>query len=261
MQSGQSGQSTLPWFASVMYHRVVDEVQGPDPYALQITTRQFEQQLAHLQASGYEAIAPAQAVAAALGEPGSLKKKVVLTFDDGYADFTTHALPLLQKFRFTATVMLVSDRIGGWNSWDEGLAEPVPLIGLAAIREAQSAGITFGSHGRTHRKLSVLDPEDARAEVSESKSALEDLLGAPVEIFCYPHGDSSPQLRAMVRDAGYTAAFGNTEQEHERYNLSRIDGVKASKAGLDWSLRVSGRRFRLRKRRRAIGQYLRRPPR
>src|SRR5690606_28299288 len=125
-------------------------------------------------------------------------------------------------------------RIGGRNTWDEGRAEPATLMDLAQIREAQSAGITFGSHSQTHPRLADLSPETARAEVFDSKKALEDMLGLAMPVFCYPFGNSSPAVRDLAQEAGYEAALGIEQRQHTLFNLSRVDGVRNAGSGWKW---------------------------
>ena len=244
----QSETIKLPWFASVMYHRVVDHLDEHDPFHLSITSDQLDSQLAFLKSKGYQSVDPLQAIATARNSPEENRRQIVLTFDDGYMDFMTHALPVLQKHGFSATVMLVSDQIGGQNAWDDGKARQVPLMGLSEIREARSAGISFGSHSKTHPPLARLDAATAKAEITDSKFAIEDIMGEPVPVFCFPYGSSSPELQVAVQQAGYEAAFGIEQRGHELYSLTRVDGVKANGAGLNWRFRISGRRYRFRNR-------------
>jgi peptidoglycan/xylan/chitin deacetylase (PgdA/CDA1 family) len=238
----------LSWFPAVMYHRVVDSITGPDPYALKITSADLESQLKSLRDGGYRSVPLQEALASINGAARPSGKQVVLTFDDGYMDFMTHALPLLQEYAFTATVYLVSDQISGTNKWDEGRAEPATLMGPAEIREAQAAGITFGSHSKSHLRMADLPLARAREEVFGSKKALEDLLGMEVPLFCYPFGNSSAPVREAVREAGYSAALGIEQREHDLFNLSRVDGARSPGAGFKWKFHISGRYFWLRNR-------------
>lgn len=255
----RSDNLPLPWFPAIMYHRVVDSFQGPDPYALNLTAEQLDGQLRYLKEKGYQSVSPLDAIAIATGQrERPAFKPVVLTFDDGYMDFMTHALPLLREHGFTAMVMLISDRIGGRNEWDEGRAPQTGLMGEAEIREAAAAGILFGSHSLTHPHLAGLDPETARAEVADSKKSLEDLLGTRVDIFCYPYGNSSPAVRDAVVEAGYAAAFGIEQRQHELFNVSRVDGVRNAGTGLKWRFHISGRHFRLRNRTFRVRRLMRR---
>lgn len=254
----QSTTEKLPWFASVMYHRVVDELTQPDPLQLSITVDQLDRQLAYLKERGYRSVGPLTALNDAVSGQERSRRNVVLTFDDGYLDFMTHALPVLQKYDFTAMMMLISGRIGETNVWDEGQAEQVPLMDVADIREAQKAGITFGSHSKTHPHLARIDEAEARSEVVDSKSALEDLLGEPVPIFTFPYGSYSSAVQDAVAEAGYEAAFSIEDRRHNRYNLTRVDGVKANGAGLNWKFRISGRHYGFRSRASRVKQALRR---
>ena len=51
---------------------------------------------------------------------GAGRGRVILTFDDGYADTLTAALPLLRRYDCRAICYVVSDCIGGHNRWDDG---------------------------------------------------------------------------------------------------------------------------------------------
>ncbi len=253
----QNRTEKLPWFASVMYHRVVESVIGPDPYHLSISVDDLDSQLRYLKDKGYRSVDAQTALDDAVSNPEQSRRNVVLTFDDGYLDFMTHALPLLNKHGFTATMMLISDRIGGTNVWDEGKAEQVPLMSVADIREARAAGISFGSHSKTHPPLGRIDEEEARSEVIDSKSALEDILGEPVKIFTFPYGSYNAPVQDAVADAGYEAAFSIEDRRHSRFNMTRVDGVKANGVGFNWRLRINGRHYRLRNRAAGFKQTLR----
>ncbi len=80
-------------------------------------------------------------------------RSVVLTFDDGFADFELSALPVLQRFRFPATVYLTSQRCEHnypivhlllsyvlWKARDQVL-DAAGLPGLTGRLELSSAGV------------------------------------------------------------------------------------------------------------------------
>src|SRR4029078_1682017 len=79
-------------------------------------------------------------VTAGMTRPPGLRprRKLVLTFDDGTADFLEHALPVLQEFHFSATLFIVAGLIGGQRSWQhragDGALAPVPLMTAADLR-------------------------------------------------------------------------------------------------------------------------------
>lgn len=57
---------------------------------------------------------------------------------------------------------------------------------------------TIGSHTLTHRHLTKLTLEEARAEIVESKWLLEDMLGVDINSFCFPRGYSNPEIDKIV---------------------------------------------------------------
>jgi peptidoglycan/xylan/chitin deacetylase (PgdA/CDA1 family) len=100
---------------------------------------------------------------------------VVLTFDDGYADTLTEALPLLKQYGCTATCYLVSDAIGGYNTWDAGfLQEKKQLMSHAQAQEWLAAGMEIGSHS-CYPRLPDLEHEALEREVAGSREVAEGL--------------------------------------------------------------------------------------
>ncbi len=64
----------------------------------------------------------------------------------------------------------------------------------------------LGAHTLTHPLLSALSPTDARHEIEGSKQWVEARTGKPCAMFCYPYGDSTETVRALVRAAGFRGA-------------------------------------------------------
>ena len=239
---------TVPWLPILMYHRVVPSVEGPDPHRLKISTSEFDAQMRYLKDKGYQSVYLDE-LGVAAGNGFSLwTKPVIITFDDGYRDTFTNALPILKKYQLGATVLLVSARVGGSNLWDLGRSETSPLLGLDEIREMAKHGIRFGAHSATHRPLTELNTEEAYREIAGSKEALEDMLGCDVGAFSFPHGRSTPEHSQMARQAGYVAACGIEQRDHSLFNLSRVDAASCRGSQLLWRLKVSGVYHRARQR-------------
>ncbi len=231
---------TVPWLPILMYHRVVPRVEGPDPHNLKVSTSDFDAQMKYLKDRGYQSVYLDELGTAAGNGFSFWTKPVIITFDDGYRDTFTNALPILKKYQLGATVLLVSARIGGSNLWDLGRAEASPLVGLDEIREMAKHGIRFGAHSATHRPLTELNTEEAYREIAGSKAALEDMLGCDVGVFSFPHGRSTPEHSQMARQAGYVAACGIEQRHHSLFNLSRVDAASCRGSRLLWRLKVSG---------------------
>lgn len=64
----------------------------------------------------------------------------------------------------------------------------------------------IGAHTMTHPRLTRLQPDAARREITESKKWIEDIIGKPCDMFCYPYGDENAAMRALAKEAGYRGA-------------------------------------------------------
>jgi peptidoglycan/xylan/chitin deacetylase (PgdA/CDA1 family)/glycosyltransferase involved in cell wall biosynthesis len=106
-----------PGIRILFYHRVSAEAGPPDLRGRRpITAREFEKHLKHLKRH-YRVISLEEA-AHALQSGGSLPENAVaITFDDGYRDNYTVALPLLEKYGAPATVFVVTSAIDGKPFW------------------------------------------------------------------------------------------------------------------------------------------------
>jgi peptidoglycan/xylan/chitin deacetylase (PgdA/CDA1 family) len=127
---------------------------------------------------------------------------VALTFDDGLCSFWEHAAPLLQRYRFPATVFVVSGYCGGWNDWpSQPFRMGIPRLELMGWRELEQIaklGVTIGCHTVTHPHLSRLSAAEVEEELHRSRSAIEQRLGMAVDTFAYPYGDSTPLVRRVA---------------------------------------------------------------
>ena len=190
----------------VMYHRVVE--QPPEGrHGIWVTRERFAAQLDSLARRGCTTIGFAEYAAFLAGEAGLPKRPVILSFDDGYADNCTVALPLLRERGMKAVVFLIGDARITTNAWDVAQGESeVPLLAGEQVREMADAGIEFGSHTRSHAALPGLPADRLRVEVAGSRRAIEERVGAPILSLCYPYGAVDAAAKEAVAEAGY--AFG-----------------------------------------------------
>ena len=210
----------MPW---LMYHKLGPRPRGVRLKGLYISSPLFERQLSELQRAGFTTPVygppPAQA--------GNAGKRIVLTFDDGFANVFQHGLEPLARHGFRAMQFLVADLIGRCNEWDlqEGEAQE-PIMDETQIKEWLAAGHEIGSHTLTHPFLTRLSLQRAREEISASKKKLEDRFGRPVQHFCYPYGDWNSAVRDLVIAAGYetacTTEFGVNTSVASPFELKRI---------------------------------------
>lgn len=184
----------------LMYHGVADEAE--DPNQLCVAPDRFAEQMAWLKRRGLRGVSIGTLVdAMRAGRPHGL---IGVTFDDGYVNVLEAALPELRRHGFTATMFIVSGRLGGSNEWDEG--PRWPLMSAGQVGELAAAGMEIGSHSTTHVRLAGLDAGQLKAQVGDSKASLAELTGALVRGFAYPYGSMDAAARLAVRDAGYDYA-------------------------------------------------------
>ncbi|WP_246236476.1 polysaccharide deacetylase family protein [Actinomadura chibensis] len=199
----------------LMYHSVdhFDE----DPHLVTVSPARFARQMAWLRARGLRGVGMRELLDAHAA--GRARGLVGLTFDDGYADFVTRAVPALLRYGFGATVFVVSGRIGTYNAWDDGPRKP--LMTADQIRTAADAGMEIASHGRYHVSLPGADDTELREELEESRAVLEDLVEGPVTGFAYPYGHATAREVEAVRAAGYDYACDISPDEPARHALPR----------------------------------------
>jgi len=171
-----------------------------------------------------------------------LARMVVLTFDDGHRDFLTTAAPVLRKHGFTATLFVVTGRLGDnarWSSADKTSA----LLTRDEVRELKSEGFHLGSHTVSHADLCTLNDETLHRELADSRAAIVG-IGETFIPFAYPGGSFTQRERDAVERAGYDCGvivggrWGNGP-ETDRFLLKR-EPMLASDS-LDWfKKRVNG---------------------
>lgn len=144
------------------------------------------------------------------------KNPIIITFDDGWGSQFTYAFPILQKHHYTATFFVFTNPIGrhGFLTWGQ-------------LRTLRNAGMTIGSHSRSHPFLTKITPEALWKEIHDSKTTLERHLGIVVHQFAYPFGIYNPEIVALVKKAGYTSARGDLvsgeQSADQRYTLSALN--------------------------------------
>ncbi|MEW5766461.1 MAG: polysaccharide deacetylase family protein [bacterium] len=121
-----------------------------------------------------------------------------------------------------AVVNNLSQRI----DWRQGNWERSLPVSWEQVAEMDTGGIEFGAHTLTHPPLTRIDPKQARYEITASKEEIEQKLGKPVAVFCYPFGDFNEEVKEMVKEAGFICAcssvYGVVDRSSDPYALERI---------------------------------------
>lgn len=214
-----SQKANLAPIPILMYHQIeVAPPKGAPFRSLYVSPKAFARQMGSLKLLGYQGLSMSALMPYLRGQAQG--KVVGITFDDGFLNNLTHAMPILQRYGFSSTCYVVSQRIGQTNEWDRagGVAQ-TPLMNAVDVRQWVAGGQEVGAHSRHHVRLTQTDAASAEAEIAGCKSELEAITRSTVKHFCYPYGDYAPEHVAMVRAAGYESA---TTVERSRC-LSRDD--------------------------------------
>jgi peptidoglycan/xylan/chitin deacetylase (PgdA/CDA1 family) len=189
---------------SVLVYHTIDEVKGQPACPEMISPERFEQQLKWL--SRRRRVTP-------LIETLSRKQNLVaLTFDDGYRDNLTAALPLLEKYSMPATIFMVA-----------GFVDRDGYLSAAELREiAKHPLITIGSHGLWHRNFNELAETEARLELSESRRALESITGQKITLMAWPYGECNSHLEQLSGECGYGASWSVWKGSNGRHSRWRV---------------------------------------
>lgn len=196
----------------LMYHRIAPHDDGPAGLSqYRVSPEDFEQQLRWLRRNGYHAIS-ADEWLGFLSEGRPLAgRPVILTFDDGYRDFADNALPLLGRYGMTATLGVVTDKVGGRSDWDAGYGETAPLMDWREIRMAQEQGVTIASHSASHRALPAIGATEALREAFRSSAAIAKATGVAPSTIIYPYGAYDALAARAFAMAGYRIGVGTHE--------------------------------------------------
>jgi peptidoglycan/xylan/chitin deacetylase (PgdA/CDA1 family) len=181
----------------LMYHyiRVNPDPRDRTGFSLSVTPAMFHAQMDYLARNHFRVLGLQDVVWAMRTRHPLPPRSVVLTFDDGYADFYTAAAPELRRYGFTATTYVVTGFVGapGYLTW-------------AQVTELDRQGFTIGAHTVHHAALGRLPLAQASWEMTQCKATLEAVLGHPVTHLAYPFGSFTTAVAARARDLGFESA-------------------------------------------------------
>ncbi|MBI3763490.1 MAG: polysaccharide deacetylase family protein [Chloroflexi bacterium] len=226
------------------YHSI-----DPSRSRLSVSRENFAAQMDYLARAGFAVVPLAEAVAG-----GGKRRRVALTFDDGYRNNLAEAVPILEAHGFPVTFYiapLLLDTLPRWAAPDQ---DGLRIMSHGELCElAARPGVTIGAHTLTHRRLDTLDADAAGDEIRGAKRELAALLGGEIDSFCYPHGAYTRETVALVRKWGYrsacTVAPGTALRLKSLFEICRVyvaptmtlsEFAAALTVASDWRLAVRG---------------------
>lgn len=210
----------------LMYHSI-SKSGNPRFKDLCVPPALFAAQVDYLYHHAYTFLNVTQLIHALTGKVPLPERPVVLTFDDGFADFYIHALPILSCYNITATLYITTGFVESTSGWLRRERETKqPMLTWSEITEISDSGIECGAHTHSHPKLDTLPLAIARNEILRSKDLLEQHLGQEVTSFAYPFGHYTSDIRRLVKQAGFTSAcavnFAMCSATANHFTLERL---------------------------------------
>lgn len=189
------------WPLVVYFHHVHPTIE----HYTSLTPRAFEQALDVLLAE-FAPLDPYD-LADVTSLPNDLPR-VLITFDDGYRDNVTFALPILRERAIRALFFLVTNRVG------ERSTDPrQDFLSWDMAEELTEAGHVIGAHSHNHPNLSKLPSRLAQREIEASLSAVGRRFPRQPLTFAYPYG-IVPDATAVP---AHVLSFGTVRSAHHAW--------------------------------------------
>lgn len=192
-------------FKILLYHSV-SKIDQRDNLGIRIGKEDFYRQMSFLKSERYT-ILPLREAIDCLRKGNKLPHGALsLTFDDGYRDNVTDALPVLEDMSFKATFFVSLGYINGvktdpyreWQRWE--------CMDWDDLRCLADKGYDIGSHGCHHIDLCKFTRDARDEELTVSKRKIKERLNKDIVLFSYPYGSFDSELVCAAREAGYEAA-------------------------------------------------------
>lgn len=191
----------------LMYHHV-----GPLPgdadalrRDLTVSVEDFETQVAWLSQAGYVTVSLADIYQATQGKLSLPPKSMVFTFDDGYADVFTFAMPILQKYHMRGSFAVVPGFLGqpDYATWN-------------MVQGAKNAGMEIVSHTENHFDGSSVkfDAKYIQENLEQSLRELEAHLGPIPRVLVYPYGHYTTEYIRIAQQVGFVMALTTRYGRH-----------------------------------------------
>ena len=210
----------------LMYHSIQNEKKGSKLRGLSVPPFLFKIHMLTLKILGFKGLKISDLLPYIKGEKTG--KVFGITFDDGYLNNFSEALPILKSFNFSSTCYLVSSNISGVNYWDipNGVS-PKKMMSEDDIKNWLAAGMEIGSHSVNHVRLAEIENKILiRNEVLNSKKDLEKRFKVSIDHFCYPYGSFSDRVLSIVEECGYhTAVTTKRSKVYQNSNIFKLPRV------------------------------------
>lgn len=154
---------------------------------------------------------------------------MAITFDDGFKNFESVALPHLVDGGLPSTLFVVTGGVGGTNAWsgvEESGIPTLPLLDWDGLGRVHEAGVELGAHTRTHPHLTECSSESLADELDHPITELQQRLDLRPTALAYPYGnhDEATVTAARVRyECAVTTRLATVGPKEDLLAIPRLD--------------------------------------
>jgi peptidoglycan/xylan/chitin deacetylase (PgdA/CDA1 family) len=138
---------------------------------------------------------------------GGGRRRVAITFDDGYRSALEHAVPVLRAHGLSATFFVPTNWIGRTRGWEARGTRPHELMTAEELVELDHSGFPVECHGHAHIDYARHELTEVAADIDAAVEAFTALLGRRPRYLAYPYGRTHSDVASIVARAGFSAAF------------------------------------------------------
>ena len=196
---------------TLMYHRF-EENKYP---STNIKINDFKKHIELIKNSNIEFINEKTLKEIVLKKKNYTEKKILLTIDDAFLSFYKNAWPILKKDKIPFILFVntreINNRHPNYMSWDQ-------------IREIHKSNIgVIGGHSFSHEYLAFATEDEIIKDINKSIEDYKRELNFNPEVFSYPFGEYSLEVKNIVKKLGYVIAFGqHSGVVHQRSDLFEL---------------------------------------
>ncbi|MBU3187296.1 polysaccharide deacetylase family protein [Clostridium estertheticum] len=196
----------------LQYHSISYDKGNP----ICIPIKKFDEQMKYLKDNNYYTITLTNLYEYLMNNTPIPRKSVVITFDDGYDNNYTAMFPVLKKYKFKATIFVISSLIDVHSN----------MLTSKQLIEMDKYGVDIESHTEHHDNLKLISKDNQLKTLIESKKHLEKTLNKKINFFAYPYGGFNKNAIEALNEAGYKMAFttknGWSSKKNGIFSLRRV---------------------------------------
>ncbi len=218
------------------YHRVLPDLIEKDEPMYSVLPEQFAEQMQYLSANGFVSLSLEEYEQIVKGEKDVPECSVLITFDDGYADFYSQALPIARQYGIKLNVFVCTGLVEGNNAviypqipahareHQEVFPELWRALNWNEIRQMNAEGVGIGFHGHSHRKLAQMTIEEITLEFEQGLNLYTRETNHQMKHFAFPHGSFDSYNDERVR---FVSSLGMKLQFSTRLSRTPVNTTEA----------------------------------